>query len=116
MLSSDLVAKKCNQDFKTKKINKVMLLTAEEVREHPGKMTRKRFQTFPKTGAVELFHPRKEEKTKAQILEIEMKIVASKEEKVAMTSEEEKKVDLLDSVEKVVTTLAEKKEASKEEK
>jgi len=107
----DLVVKKCNPEFKTKNQNSVVLLKVEEVRELQDRiMMKKKFQIFQKTGAVEHLLPRK---TMMKALNLR-KIVASREEKVATTSVEEK-TDLLDSAEKEVTTLAEKKVASKEE-
>jgi len=107
----DLVVKKCNPEFKTKNQNSVELLKVEEVRELQERiMMKKKFQIFQKTGAVAHLLPRK---TMMKALNLR-KTVASREEKVATTSVEEK-TDLLDSAEKEVTTLAEKKVASKEE-
>jgi len=108
MLLSDLVAQKCNLGCKTKKPNKVMLLT-EELLEI---MTRKRFQTFLKTGVV-LLSPLEQVITK--VLN-PRKTVASREEKVDSTEKEVVTImALLDSVEKEETTSAEEKVASKEE-
>merc|ERR1711935_1193190 len=93
---------------KTKKPNKVMLLT-EELLEI---MTRKRFQTFLKTGVV-LLSPLGQVITK--VLN-PRKTVASREEKVDSTEKEVVTImALLDSVEKEETTSAEEKVASKEE-